>query len=611
MVLQRTSRNVSEAAFSGNCKHNGWLEAVVRKGTRTDKTLSPGVLCQTRCGRFQATLRGLPSGGPYNILLRIVDDQGDTLEECQVRDVMVGDVWILGGQSNMQGYGDGRQRCTAHPDVRAFYMHDRWGKALDPIHDMSRAVDPVHKTLCGGVLPSRGAGGVGPGVAFGVAMQERTGVPQGLLACAHGGTSMAQWDPALKKEGGDSLYGATVRRLVKNGNRIAGVVWYQGESDANGPAADVYTQRMKTLIKAFRRDAHDPNLPFALVQISRVLGWPVDTDSPWNRIQDAQRLLPQRVKGTTTAPSIDLSLTDCIHIEGVDQHRLGRRLAQAMAVLKKIPGAGRPPLALGKVSVLPNTLKEGSIIRVQVENVMGRLQSGSRPVGFSFGGPDSIAKAFDVRLGRSHIDIYSNMPVATMLEQNLYYGRGTDPVCNITDEADRALPVAGPLPLGDPTARTPFCQRFHLTHLTTPFPKLGRKAPAARGGQVHNFPERMADVRTLFDAWPGKPGCVVYRTHFTCSEAMKLCLCLGYDGPVAAWLDGRRLAQDPKGTNPALPDEIITGFGAAKGKHLLQIALGDQGGGAWGIMVRLGRTDLTTRRIRDGHPSWAMPTWTD
>ena len=39
-------------------------------------------------------------------------------------------------------------------------------------------------------------------------MLRRTGVPQGLIACAHGGTSMAQWSPKLKRLGGDSLYGA-------------------------------------------------------------------------------------------------------------------------------------------------------------------------------------------------------------------------------------------------------------------------------------------------------------------------------------------------------------------------------------------------------------------
>jgi len=60
----------------------------------------------------------------------------------------------------------------------------------------------------------------------------------------HGGTSMAQWSPPLRNKGGASLYGAMMRRYEKLGQPIAGLLWYQGESDANREAASVYTQKM-------------------------------------------------------------------------------------------------------------------------------------------------------------------------------------------------------------------------------------------------------------------------------------------------------------------------------------------------------------------------------
>jgi len=170
-----------------------------------------------------------------------------------VEDVLVGDVWILAGQSNMQGVGLLKHRLPPVDAVRAFYMDDRWAPAEDPIHNLDAAVDSVHVELSGGTRPQPARfTGVGPGVAFGQDMFEATGVPQGLIACAHGGTSMEQWDPALKRLGSRSLYGAMLRRFQKNGSRVAGVVWYQGESDANAEAAPHYTRRMKRLVRAMR-----------------------------------------------------------------------------------------------------------------------------------------------------------------------------------------------------------------------------------------------------------------------------------------------------------------------------------------------------------------------
>ena len=53
-------------------------------------------------------------------------------------------------------------------------------------------------------------------------------VPQGVICCAHGGTSMDQWSPEGRDLGGDeSLYGAMYRRFVHNGSRVKGMFWYQ------------------------------------------------------------------------------------------------------------------------------------------------------------------------------------------------------------------------------------------------------------------------------------------------------------------------------------------------------------------------------------------------
>ncbi len=100
------------------------------------------------------------------------------------------------------------------------------------------------------------------GLSFAVEMVKRTGVPIGLIPCAHGGTSMSQWDPTLKDKGGDSLYGAMIRRFQTIGGKVAGVVWYQGESDASPSAAPKFPTKFEEFVAAVRRDFGQPDLPF-------------------------------------------------------------------------------------------------------------------------------------------------------------------------------------------------------------------------------------------------------------------------------------------------------------------------------------------------------------
>jgi hypothetical protein len=76
-------------------------------------------------------------------------------------------------------------------------------------------------------------------------------------------------EPDLKDKQGDSLYGATLRRVIAAGGRVKGMLWYQGESDANPKAAPEYSAKMEKLIAAFRQDFAQPDLPFYYVQIGR------------------------------------------------------------------------------------------------------------------------------------------------------------------------------------------------------------------------------------------------------------------------------------------------------------------------------------------------------
>lgn len=594
MVLQRTAKNVCRAPLAGTCSAQGALIARVTKASKVVKGFNWTPVGQAGAGKFEGLLEGLPCGGPYLVELKIVDSAGKGLDQCKARNVLVGDLWIAAGQSNMQGIGLVKKPLPKMDQVRAFYMDDVWRPARDPIHNLWDCVDQIHIDISGGtrqVPPKSPNTNIGPAVSFAQDMFRRTKVPQGVLACAHGGTSMAQWNPGLKDQGTRSLYGATIRRLVRNGGRTAGVIWYQGESDASKPACEVYTEKMKALIEAFRGDCGDENLPFVLVQISRVISGDFGS-AGWNSIQNQQRQLAVTVPNVTTVPAIDMEMDDLIHISGPEQERLGRRLAQAMAVLKKHPKAGKLPIELDRISVEPDERTGLANIVVQFRNVVGELRSAGVPAGFALSDPRPAPGIFRTILDGSRVVLKTAMTDNLLEGKFLHYGLGLDPYCNITDAADRSLPVIGRMPLAKGRAMTPFVRLWRRSEML---------APAGDWASVGLLAGPMQRLETQFDFCDLHPEIeqvredrlIYFASRVTCAEDMDLVACLGYDGPVKMWIDGRQVCDDPAGANPAIIDRSKVRFAGTKGSHDVVVVLGTNRGRAWGIYLRFERLDVS------------------
>jgi hypothetical protein len=100
---------------------------------------------------------------------------------------------------------------------------------------------------------------------------------------------------------------------------------------------------------------------------------------------------------------------------------------------------------------------------------------------------------------------------------------------------------------------------------------------------------------------------VYYACRFNCPSSMQLALLLGYDGPVKAWLDGREIAHDPDGINPAVSTKCAAPFKAAAGTHELVVALGTNNNAAWGIFLRLERLNVPKRQLLNRPETIAMP----
>ncbi|KAK9109305.1 hypothetical protein Sjap_017365 [Stephania japonica] len=169
----------------------------------------------------------------------------------------VNSIFILAGQSNMAGRGgvtaDRWDRLVppeSHPNPSVLRLSARltWAEAREPLH----ADIDVNKTC-----------GVGPGLPFANAARalDSTLGKMGLVPCAVGGTTIAEWAR------GGRLYDRMVKRAEaavreSDGGVVRAVLWYQGESDTLSQAdAESYRGNLEKLFSDFRNDLNSPALP--------------------------------------------------------------------------------------------------------------------------------------------------------------------------------------------------------------------------------------------------------------------------------------------------------------------------------------------------------------
>lgn len=450
-VLQR-QQNGARAVLHGTCGSNGPLFASVRRGNTFLLGWRKRAIGLARHGRFIATLTGIPPGGPYRVTLAC---RGETLV---VPDVFVGDLWLMAGQSNMEGCAFMEAAPPPHPRVRCFTMARRWEMARDPLHLKAESPDPVHggKSLSPSAANRercRARKGAGLGVHFGRIMQKRTEVPQGLIATAHGGTSMQQWSPTLRSRGGRSLYGSMLLSLCAVGQPLAGVLWYQGESEALPALARVYTRRMRQLVAAVRQHLAQPNLPWLIVQIGRFiddrpktgLAWP--DPGAWNDIQEQQRLLPRHISHCAVVPAIDLELDDLAHVGGDGFAILARRLADVTSSLVHGIHKARSSIHLRSVRFHTGGPLYGPRIEVAFSNVVGGLHSNGPVRGFVL-----LDRKGQVVPSIHRARILGNRVVLHLTHSRtrglrLRHGHGLDPTCALADARGMAVPAFGPVPI--------------------------------------------------------------------------------------------------------------------------------------------------------------------
>lgn len=171
----------------------------------------------------------------------------------------------------------------------------------------------------------------GPGLPFARTMLRTATRPIALVPCAKGGTSIGPWKPAQDRA---TLYGSCVARVREADGHLAGMLWYQGESDAEKPLAEAHrwSASFVEMAGAFRRDVGAPKLPIVVVRISDKPRTDPARYPSWSAIQDQQARPPIPCTAIVSAEGLPRNPDD-LHLTTQAQRTLGPELAAAMARL--------------------------------------------------------------------------------------------------------------------------------------------------------------------------------------------------------------------------------------------------------------------------------------
>ena len=207
--------------------------------------------------------------------MTIQSSSGDVLK---VKNILVGEVWVCSGQSNMEmGVGNcnhAQEEIAAadYPQIRLFTVPKQ--KAERPVADVPAAWSECSPKNISGY----GWGGFSAAAYFfGRTLYKELNVPVGLIHTSWGGTPAQLWTsrealavvPQLKAMSGQgensSLYNAMIAPLMPFG--IRGAIWYQGE--ANVGAAKQYRTLLPTMIRNWRTIGSKAISPSASCRLRR------------------------------------------------------------------------------------------------------------------------------------------------------------------------------------------------------------------------------------------------------------------------------------------------------------------------------------------------------
>lgn len=415
-------------------------------------------------GKWEAWLRPLTAAGPLEM----------TVNDVTIHDVLVGEVWLGSGQSNMEfalqtaNNHDQEIAAANYPLIHIF-------KVARVVADQPAEDVKAKWEVCApGTIPRFSA----VEYFFGRHLQENLRVPMGLIESDWGGTPAQSWtskealaaDPGLKFIGEEwdrvltnyptakqrydqqlaawndavakakaagtkppnrpgapagpghpntpsGLYNGMIAPLIPYA--IRGVIWYQGESNASEAHAYRYRRLFADMIQDWRDHWGEGDFPFLFVQLANYKSnqwWPVLRESQSETL---------RLRNTGMAVTIDVGESSDIHPK--NKQDVGKRLALAalhVAYGKQLEYSG---------PVFRQAAPEGAAMRVYFGHADGmQPRGGGSLTGFTIAGADGKFVPAEGRIEGSTI-VVSSPEVAN--PSAVRYAWADDPACNLVNQA--------------------------------------------------------------------------------------------------------------------------------------------------------------------------------
>ena len=415
-------------------------------------------------GKWAAWLKPLVAAGPLNL----------TVNHVTIHDVLVGEVWIGSGQSNMEfalQTANDHDEEIAHADypmIRLFVV--KRVVAEQPLDDVEGSWQ-----VCS---PQSAARFSAVEYFFGRHLLQTLHLPMGLIESNWGGTPAQSWTskPALDAEpalsfitddwirtlerypaakakydaqtadwqqavtaaratGGPppappappqgpghqntpaGLFNGMIAPLTPYA--IRGVIWYQGESNASEMHAYKYRRLFRTMIEDWRARWGEGDFPFLFVQLAnfRSNGW-------WPVLRESQTET-LNLRNTGMAVTIDIGESRDIHPR--NKQDVGKRLAlAALHIAYDRPGEWSGPM-------FRQATPEGGAMRVWFTHADGLQARGGGPVaGFTLAGADGNFTTAEAKIEGDTI-VVSSPRVANPVA--VRYAWADDPVCNLINLA--------------------------------------------------------------------------------------------------------------------------------------------------------------------------------
>ncbi|CCZ06444.1 MULTISPECIES: sialate O-acetylesterase [Culturomica] len=240
-------------------------------------------------GDWHAEVRTTVAGGPYHIIF----DDGDRL---RLDNILLGDVWVCSGQSNMQMPLKGFPAQPVYRSTETILEACRYPKLR--LFTVERTPSDVPQTDCKGQWQtssmSSAADFSAVGYFFAKNLSDVLDIPIGMIESDWGGTRIETWMPrssALKIDKNilatDStavyfdktsvLYNGMIAPITRF--TAKGFIWYQGES--NKGHHDKYAANMAEMVSSWRQLWGNDRMPFYYVQIA-----PFDYDIPEHQFEN-------------------------------------------------------------------------------------------------------------------------------------------------------------------------------------------------------------------------------------------------------------------------------------------------------------------------------------